>query len=144
MGAIMYHNIVIAYDGSDVAQAALDVAAGLAASSGGSLTLVQSVESRGAVGPLATDPDPDQVAEARHALKAAVAKLDPHLEASPWIAAGPAADAILSVAKEIRADLIVTGSRGRGTVARALLGSVSSHLAHEGPCDVLVVHPRVD
>lgn len=144
MGAFMYRNIVIAYDGSEVAQAALDVAAGLAAAAGASLTLVRSVDRRGAVGPLAADPDPDQVAEARHSLEAAAARLDPELEPSPWITAGPAAEAIVSVAKEIRADLIVTGARGRGTVARTLLGSVSSHLAHEGPCDVLVVHRRVD
>jgi Universal stress protein UspA and related nucleotide-binding proteins len=143
MGALVYRNIVIAYDGSDAAQAALDVAAGLAASSGGSLTLVQSVEGRGTVGPIGADPDPDQVAEARHALKAAAAKY-PELEPSPWVASGPAGEAVVTVAKEIGADLIVTGSRGRGTVARALLGSVSSHLAHEGSCDVLVVHPRVD
>ena len=141
----MYRNIVIAYDGSDGARAALDVAAGLAAVGGASLTLVRSVEGRGTAVPgLPATPDSDQVAEARHSLQAAATKLDPELGASPWVMAGPAGEAVLSVAKEIGADLIVTGSRGRGTVARTLLGSVSSHLVNEGPCDVLVVHPRGD
>ena len=140
----MYRNIVVAYDGSDGARAALDVAAGLAAAGGASLTLVRSVEGRGAVPGLPATPDSDQVAKARHSLQAAVAELDPELGASPWVMAGPAGAAVLIVAKEIGADLIVTGSRGRGTVARTLLGSVSSHLVNEGPCDVLVVHPRGD
>jgi nucleotide-binding universal stress UspA family protein len=141
--APMYRNVVIAYDGSDGARAALGVAAELAAAGGASLTLVRSVEGRGAAVPgLPSSPDPDQVAETRHSLQAAAAKLDPQLGASPWVASGPAGEAIVIVAKEIGADLIVTGSRGRGTVVRALLGSVSSHLVNEAPCDVLVVHPR--
>ena len=110
----MYRNIVVAYDGSDGARAALDVAAGLAAAGGASLTLVRSVEGRGAVPGLPATPDSDQVAKARHSLQAAVAELDPELGASPWVMAGPAGAAVLIVAKEIGADLIVTGSRGLG------------------------------
>lgn len=143
MGAFMYRNIVIAYDGSEVAQAALDVAAGLAAAAGASLTLVRSVEAEGVAGiALPVDPDPERIAEARHSLEAAAARVDPEIGPSPWVTSGPAGEAIVSVAKEIGADVIVTGSRGRGRVARTLLGSVSSHLVNEGPCDVLVVRPR--
>jgi nucleotide-binding universal stress UspA family protein len=38
-------------------------------------------------------------------------------------------------------DLLVTGSRGRGTVATVVAGSVSRHLAYHAPCPVLIV-PR--
>jgi nucleotide-binding universal stress UspA family protein len=139
----VYRNVIAAYDESEGARAALRVAAELAATGGGSLTLVHSVAGPVEMDlPLARHPDPEQVAEERHMVERAIADLDPGLGASPWIAGGPASEAILAVAQEIGADLIVTGSRGRGRVARAVLGSVSSHLTHNAGCDVLVVHPR--
>jgi nucleotide-binding universal stress UspA family protein len=92
--------------------------------------------------PVARNPDPEQIAEGRHLVERAIANLDPELGASPWIAGGPAGDAILAVAEEIDADLIVTGSRRRGRLTRAVLGSVSTHLVQNAHCDVLVVHPR--
>jgi nucleotide-binding universal stress UspA family protein len=139
----MYRNIIAAYDDTDGARAALAAAAELAATGGGSLTLVHSVT--GPVGmdlPLARHPEPEQVAEERHLVDRAIAGLDAELGASPWLAAGPAGAAILAVAEEIGADLIVTGSRGRGRLARAVLGSVSTHVVQNAGCDVLIVHPR--
>lgn len=43
------------------------------------------------------------------------------------------------VAAETGAALVVIGSRGRGTVRGAVLGSVSSELAGTAPCPVVVV-----
>ena len=43
------------------------------------------------------------------------------------------------VAEEIAADLVVVGSRGRGVIQRALLGSVSTHVVHNAPCPVMIV-----
>jgi nucleotide-binding universal stress UspA family protein len=37
------------------------------------------------------------------------------------------------------ADLLVVGSRGHGTFAEALLGSVSQHCAHHAKCPVVIV-----
>jgi nucleotide-binding universal stress UspA family protein len=51
---------------------------------------------------------------------------------------GDPADAILAVAKEIDADLIVLGSRGMQG-ARRVLGSVPNKVSHRAPCDVLIV-----
>jgi nucleotide-binding universal stress UspA family protein len=42
-------------------------------------------------------------------------------------------------AEALGADVVVVGSRGRGALKRALLGSVSSHVVHNAPCPVLVV-----
>jgi len=140
-----YRNIVVAYDDSDGARAALERAVALASAHGASLTLVQATsEDSGpasAVPVPGRHPSPEDVADTRHSLERAIAALDPELQASPWVVGGPAAKAIVAVAKDISADLIVTGSRGRGTIGRALLGSVSTELVHASPCDVLVAHP---
>lgn len=42
------------------------------------------------------------------------------------------------------ADLLVVGSRGHGTFAEALLGSVSQHCVHHAPCPVLIVRSEPD
>jgi len=52
---------------------------------------------------------------------------------------GPAADAIISVAKARKADLIVMGTRGRGSLKGVLFGSVSNKVSHYAPCTVMVV-----
>jgi nucleotide-binding universal stress UspA family protein len=52
---------------------------------------------------------------------------------------GPAADAILSVADIRKADLIVMGTRGMGTVKGLLFGSIATKVSHYAPCSVLVV-----
>lgn len=57
---------------------------------------------------------------------------------------GDAREAILRVAKEWRADLVVLGARGLGTVAGFLLGSVSLGVARHAPCNVLVVKGAAD
>jgi nucleotide-binding universal stress UspA family protein len=52
---------------------------------------------------------------------------------------GDAADAILDVAEEQRADLIVVGNRGMTGAKRFLLGSVPNKVSHYAPCSVLIV-----
>ncbi len=50
----------------------------------------------------------------------------------------PAAE-ILRVAEEIKCDLIVLGSHGRGAIARLLMGNVAEHVVRRATCPVLVV-----
>ena len=52
---------------------------------------------------------------------------------------GDAATEILAAARSWNADLIVVGSRGRGLIARALLGSVARRVLLDAKCSVLVI-----
>ena len=52
---------------------------------------------------------------------------------------GDAADAILDVAEETNADLIVVGNKGMTGTKRFLLGSVPNKVSHHAPCSVLIV-----
>ncbi len=51
---------------------------------------------------------------------------------------GDAGAAICQLAAELSAQAIVVGSRGRGRLKRALLGSVSDHVVRNAPCSVIV------
>jgi nucleotide-binding universal stress UspA family protein len=62
----------------------------------------------------------------------------PGLQVTATAVSGRATDVLLELAGETFADLIVVGSRGRGPIASALLGSVSAHLVDHAPCPVLV------
>ena len=52
---------------------------------------------------------------------------------------GQPVSAILRVVESYAPDLMVIGTRGRGRVGRALLGSVANRLLHELSCDALFV-----
>ena len=53
---------------------------------------------------------------------------------------GSEAEAILTVAENRQADLIVMGTRGFGAVKGLLVGSVSRKVIHLSTCPVMVVH----
>jgi nucleotide-binding universal stress UspA family protein len=53
---------------------------------------------------------------------------------------GEPADALLAVAEELDADLLVIGNRGISGVRRYLLGNVADRVAHHAPCSVHIVH----
>ncbi len=59
--------------------------------------------------------------------------------AGVYLEEGRPADAIARLAEELSADLVVTGSRGVGTIKRLIAGSVSEGVARLAPCPVLVV-----
>jgi nucleotide-binding universal stress UspA family protein len=46
--------------------------------------------------------------------------------------------ALCALATELDASLLVMGSRGRGGIKRALLGSVSDHVVRNAPCPVMI------
>jgi nucleotide-binding universal stress UspA family protein len=52
---------------------------------------------------------------------------------------GDPADAILDVAEEERADLIIVGNKGMTGAKRFLLGSVPNKVSHHAPCSVMII-----
>ncbi len=52
--------------------------------------------------------------------------------------------AIVEMAGQVGADLIVMGSQQKGVVRRFLLGSVSNYVVNHSPCPVLIVPAHAD
>jgi nucleotide-binding universal stress UspA family protein len=53
---------------------------------------------------------------------------------------GAPVDALVELAEEIKADLLVVGNVGLSTIAGRLLGSVPANVARRSKTDVLIVH----
>src|SRR5512133_1403671 len=82
------------------------------------------------------------LARARAAIADAIfAAEERHVQYETEILEGSPAEKILEVARTHGAALIVIGSRGRGAVTGALLGSVSSDVVHRSDLPVLVARP---
>jgi nucleotide-binding universal stress UspA family protein len=53
---------------------------------------------------------------------------------------GAPVDALVSLAEEVKADLLVVGNVGLSTIAGRLLGSVPANVSRRAKVDVLIVH----
>jgi nucleotide-binding universal stress UspA family protein len=137
--------IVVGTDGSETAARALEEAGDLAKSAGAKLHIVSAYEpATGArvrgdaperaqwmVGPDVTvDSVLDRAAGTMHARG---------VETECHARKGDPADALLDVAAEHDADLIVVGNKGMTGTKRFLLGSVPDKISHHAPCSVLIV-----
>jgi nucleotide-binding universal stress UspA family protein len=79
-------------------------------------------------------------AEGQEYVDAAVAALGGG-EAETLVLRGVPGSAVCDLAEERNARAIVMGTRGRGGLKRALLGSVSDHVVRNAPCPVVTVRP---
>ncbi len=85
----------------------------------------------------------DQLAEGQTIVASAVEALG-LTGASTQVLSGHAGQVICNLAAELDATSIVIGSRGRGGIKRAVLGSVSDHVVRHAPCPVVVIGPGTD
>ncbi len=145
-----YGTIVVGTDGSPTAELAVAQAAALAATDESRLVVVTAYRP-GESPTREVDPDrlpedlrfvladrvqAEELAERGRALAREAGVPTTVVRALP----GEAAEVLLEAAEEFEADLIVVGSRGLGTPAHVILGSVAASVSHHAPCDVLVAH----
>ncbi len=132
-------NVVVGYDGSEESKRALDRAAALGRA-GASVTVVSAV-AVGIHGPRSMGAlNEDELKAAKETLEAARTHLKAQgIDVHAIEGEGEPADVIIEVARERGADLVVVGTRGLGAAKRLLMGSVSTKVVQEAPCDVLVV-----
>lgn len=84
-----------------------------------------------------------QRAEGQESVDTTVAALD--LDgAETVVVRGAPGPTLCDLAGELDAAALVIGSRGRGGLARALLGSVSDHVVRHAPCPVVITAPDDD
>lgn len=137
--------IVVGTDGSETAKEAVNEAIRLAKAFGGELHVVSAFKPlRGAhvAGAPAGaakvwQPLPDSRVEAILQEAAAAVRLR-DVPVKTHLSEDEPADALLAVASEVDANLIVVGNRGMQG-ARRVLGSVPNKVAHHASCNVLIV-----
>jgi nucleotide-binding universal stress UspA family protein len=144
--------VVVGVDGTPASEDALRLAVEAARAGGATLKIVSAWPTVredwlraywASVDPHA-DPDREARRAAEHAAAAAaarVADLAPDVTAKTYAYAGHPARVIVDVANDDAA-LVVVGSRGRGSVAGLLLGSVGHGVVHAARCPVVLVKHR--
>lgn len=140
--SVVHGSVVVGVDGSEPAAAALDWAVRQAALEGRELVVVHACGVPGAMQDfediVANERGLMSVGRsiAREAVREA-RLTDATIGVDSIVTMGHA-ETVLGEASE-SADMIVLGARGRGTVASALLGSVSATLARESHCPVIII-----
>jgi nucleotide-binding universal stress UspA family protein len=144
----MFRTIAVGTDGSDTATQAVREAVDLAKALGATLELVSAY---------APVPEQRLRAERREAPEDIQWAINPREEVDAILERaanisreagvtvnlharqGDPADAILDVAEEQNADLVIVGNKGMTGAKRFLLGSVPNKVSHHAPCSVLIV-----
>lgn len=144
----MFARIVVGTDGSQTAAEAVRQAADLAKLAGSELRIVSAYEpvsrrrlegeQQGAPDDVQHEIGPREDVNLVLDAAAAVAKNE-GIEVQTHPVEGDPAEAILNVAEETDADLIVVGNKGMTGARRFLLGSVPNNVSHHAPCAVMIV-----
>ncbi len=144
----MFTSIVVGTDGSETAQEAVRRAIELARQLDARLDVVCAYEpvSRGRLREEAQQVPPDLQwminprEDVDATLRDATEKAhEAGVRTETYARQGDPADAILDVAEERGADLIVIGNKGMTGAKRFLLGSVPNKVSHHAPCSVLII-----
>ena len=144
----MIGSIVVGTDGSDTAGEAVRQATELAKALGAKIYLVSAFEP---IGNQRLREERQQVPEdmswmvneredVNATLRDAAEQIQADgVQAETFARQGDPADAILDVAEEQNADLIVVGNKGMSGAKRFLLGSVPNKVSHHAPCSVMII-----
>ncbi len=144
----MFGSIVVGTDGSETAGEAVRQAAQLAKSIGASVHLVSAYEpisnQRLREERQAAPSDVEWMVNPREDVDATLEQAagevrDDGVPVETYAREGDPADAILDVAEESGADLIVVGNKGMSGAKRFLLGSVPNKVSHHAPCSVMII-----
>jgi nucleotide-binding universal stress UspA family protein len=139
----MFGSIVVGTDGSETAGEAVRQATELAAAIGAQIHIVSAYEPVGAQRLEAPDDMQWSINEREDVeatLKAAADKVSAAgVQVDTYARQGDPADAILDVAEEQNADLIVVGNKGMTGAKRFLLGSVPNKVSHHAPSSVMII-----
>jgi nucleotide-binding universal stress UspA family protein len=130
-------HIVVGFDGSEHAQAALAWAVAHAPASATVSALIAIDVIPWLKPELVVERHPDYVESAEERIRAAAAEADPAGRAERTVVLHGPRQALAEAMAD--ADLVVLGPRGLGGVGRAVLGSVTTWMLHECPCPVAVV-----
>lgn len=144
----MFDRIVVGTDGSDTAKEAVKTAIELAKLSKADLEIVSAYEpipsqrlkeeGEGITGDVSYVVNPRE--DVQFVLdKAAADAKKAKIKVQTHPREGDPADAILDVAEETKADLVMVGNKGMTGAKRFLLGSVPNKISHHAPCDVWIV-----
>jgi nucleotide-binding universal stress UspA family protein len=144
----VFKRIVVGTDGSETAAEAVSQALELAKMTGATLSLVSAyqpapgrrvqAEQSGAPADVQYEIGPREDVNLILDNAAADAKQQGVEVQTHPVEADPA-DAILNVAEETKADLIVVGNKGMTGARRYLLGSVPNNVSHHASCSVMIV-----
>jgi nucleotide-binding universal stress UspA family protein len=141
--SVMFHNILVAVDGSPDADEALAQAIDLAESEHTRLTLMTAEAQIPATAYLTPAINPliaDTHAEAQAVLRRARDRVPEDLPVTTILTDQPIRTALIHQIQAGHHDLVAMGSRGRGAVRSALLGSFSHYVLNHSPVPVLIVH----
>jgi nucleotide-binding universal stress UspA family protein len=132
--------IVMAYDGSTQANAALERVSWFAQSPMEVVVVTAVPQMPPGVHPSPGAPTDAEVQQMRQRLDYGVTALHAKgIKVRGVLVIGDAAESVLDIAESEKADLIITGSRGWGLAKRIFLGSVSTTIANHAKCAVMIV-----
>jgi len=145
---LRYRHVLVAFDASSEAQLALAHAVAMAQVYRAKVALVAVVPpppllSWQAPGGMRGIHEAEQE-ELEKALREAADGVPDDLSVSTQLLDGDPARELLRLARDGDFDVIVMGSRGRGRVTAALLGSVSNRVMHDAGVPVIVIHRPSD
>ena len=138
-----YNRILVAFDGSRLAEKAFDEAVRIASSNQASLTLIAIVNDA----ELATSAfsfsklfahekeraETEMLKKIQAATEAGVG------EVQAFVEVGNPKQIIVKYAADNAVDLLVIGATGKGAITQSLVGSTTAYVVNHAPCNVLVV-----